>query len=224
MFERYAVFYTCPTDSDLARFAARWLGWDSASGAKMPRFATDGLDVAEITQNPHKYGFHGTIKAPFRLAEGMGQQDLEAGLDALCSTVQIAPLPQLHLARLGRFLALVPKGDINLLQGLAAQVVQDLDVFRAPLSAAEIERRAPHRLTPQQRGYLDTWGYPHVLDAFRFHMTLTDRLDKPTAAQASAILEKALTGMAMPVQIDALTLMGQATDGRFHQIRRRALN
>ena len=32
-------------------------------------------------------------------------------------------------------------------------------------------------LTPRQRGYLERWGYPYVMEDFRFHMTLTGRLD-----------------------------------------------
>jgi hypothetical protein len=29
----------------------------------------------------------------------------------------------------------------------------------------------------RQRNYLDRWGYPYVMEEFRFHMTLTGRLD-----------------------------------------------
>jgi 2'-5' RNA ligase len=32
-------------------------------------------------------------------------------------------------------------------------------------------------LTPRQREHLDRWGYPYVMEDFRFHMTLTGRLD-----------------------------------------------
>ena len=31
-------------------------------------------------------------------------------------------------------------------------------------------------MTPRQREHLDRWGYPYVMDDFRFHMTLTGRV------------------------------------------------
>ena len=43
---------------------------------------------------------------------------------------------------------------------------------------AELARRNPDRLPPKQRVLLSRWGYPHVMEAFRFHMTLTDRLHR----------------------------------------------
>jgi len=32
-------------------------------------------------------------------------------------------------------------------------------------------------LTSRQREHLDRWGYPYAMQDFRFHMTLTGRLD-----------------------------------------------
>jgi hypothetical protein len=31
-------------------------------------------------------------------------------------------------------------------------------------------------MSPGQRQMLETWGYPYVLDEFRFHLTVTDRI------------------------------------------------
>ena len=53
----------------------------------------------------------------------------------------------------------------------------EFDSFRAPLTPEDRARRNPSALTPRQRDYLDRWGYPYVLEDFRFHMTLTGRLD-----------------------------------------------
>ncbi len=40
----------------------------------------------------------------------------------------------------------------------------------------ELQRRRAANLTPRQEFLLMHWGYPYVLDEFRFHMTLTRRL------------------------------------------------
>ena len=63
------------------------------------------------------------------------------------------------------------------LEHLAADCVRDFDAFRAPLTAEDRARRRPAKLTQRQRDHLDRWGYPYVFEDFRFHMTLTGRLD-----------------------------------------------
>jgi len=55
--------------------------------------------------------------------------------------------------------------------------VRDFDKFRAPLTADDRARRNPSALTPRQCEHLDRWGYPYVMEDFRFHMTLTGRLE-----------------------------------------------
>jgi hypothetical protein len=60
MFERYAIFYT-PTGA-LADFGAQWLGWDSAQGSAVVQPEMTSIDLPTITQTPHKYGLHGTLK------------------------------------------------------------------------------------------------------------------------------------------------------------------
>lgn len=225
MFTRYAIYYTPKPGTPLADFGAHWLGWDSNKGATRPHPDMKGLDVAALTATPRKYGFHGTIKPPFRLAEGTTAQTLSDALANLCANAAVVTLDGLQLARLGRFLALVPVGDANALGQLAARCVQELDSFRAPPRAGELEKRRAMQLNPQQEAHLKRWGYPHVLDQFRFHMTLTGRLDPDTRAQA----EMALTGQintldVSPHAVTALTLMGEDAAGRFHQIHRYALS
>ena len=36
-YPRYAVFWTPPSGSGLARFGAEWLGWDAEAGRSAPR-------------------------------------------------------------------------------------------------------------------------------------------------------------------------------------------
>lgn len=224
MFERYAIYYTPARQTALADFGAAWLGWDSATGVAVAHPAVVDLDVAAITETPRKYGFHGTIKPPFRLAQGQSASALDQALADLCAQTAPVTLTGLRLARLGRFLALVPDGDATALAGLAARAVQDLDPFRAPATEAEMAKRRAARLSPAQDAMLVRWGYPYVLDQFRFHLTLTRRLDPDTAAEAEAALGPILADLPLrPYTLTGLTLLGEDETGRFHQITRHRL-
>jgi hypothetical protein len=59
------------------------------------------------------------------------------------------------------------------MQALHSACVRAFDPFRAPLSAADLERRRKAPLSPEQDARLVEWGYPYVFEDFRFHMTLT---------------------------------------------------
>jgi putative phosphonate metabolism protein len=221
MFTRYAIYYTPAPGTALADFGASWLGWDSASGATRAHPIIDGLDVAQITATPRKYGFHGTIKPPFRLADGMTAQGLADAVADLCADATPVTLDGLHLARLGRFLALVPQGDVTALTALAARAVQELDMFRAAPNEAELAKRRTARLSAAQDAHLLRWGYPYVLDQFRFHLTLTGPLQAELAAQAETALAAPLAALDLaPYQITGLTLLGEDEAGKFHQIHR----
>ena len=224
MFSRFAIYYTPETDSALAAFGASWLGWDSLNACPVDHPAISNLDMTAITQTPRKYGFHATIKPPFRLVEGTSVDDLAAALDALCGRAAPVTLDGLEVTRLGRFLALCPVGDTSALGALAGRFVTELDNFRAPASEAELAKRRAARLSPAQDAMLVKWGYPYVLDQFRFHMTLTGRLDRDTAALAETALADQLQDIPLaPFKIGAMTLLGEAADGAFHQIHRYAL-
>lgn len=220
-FARYGVFFT-PQPGALADFGAAWLGWDSAAGVARAHPDLPGLPVpvADLTERPRKYGFHGTIKPPFRLAPGTGAAGLDAALATFCTHTAPVTLDGLQVARLGGFVALVPVGSVDALARLAAAAVETLDGFRAPPTAADIARRDPDRLTGRQRDLLARWGYPYTHDEFRFHMTLTG----PLGAQADAVcaaLDPVVTPLIpRPFRVDALTLVGADAQDRFHQIAR----
>ncbi|SIO18104.1 DUF1045 domain-containing protein [Vannielia litorea] len=222
-YSRYAVYYA-PPEGPLAAFGAAWLGWDAVAGRAVAQPRVAGLDMAALTAAPRKYGFHGTIKPPFRLVEGQGAEALAAALGALCATAAPVVLAGLRLARIGRFLALVPEGDAGPLAELAARVVAELDGFRAPAGAEELARRRGAGLTARQDALLLRWGYPYVQEEFRFHLTLSGKLEEPEAARAEAELAARLDGLLpRPFRIGSLCLFGEAEDGRFHLIRREPL-
>lgn len=219
-YRRYAVYHT--PEGALARFGAEWLGWDAEAGKPVEQPQVAGLDLAALTETPRRYGFHATIKAPFRLAEGQDAEALLQALRGLAAAEAAVPLPGgLRLARVEGFLALVPAQDSEAMSGLESRLVRGLDRFRAPLTEKEIASRKPERLTPRQRENLEAWGYPHVLEEFRFHMTLTGDLDGGTADEAEAALRPRLEGLlADPYPLSSLSLMGEDRDGCFHQLAR----
>lgn len=220
--KRFAVYYAPPAGAFADR-AAHWLGRDPVTGSGCPQ-PDLGLPAFDITHDPRRYGFHGTIKPPFRLAPGAMADDLDAALTDLAGRLQPVALPGLQLRALDGFLALVPEGDPTPLQQLAAEVVRDLDNLRAPLTEAEIARRRPERLSPRQRALLDRWGYPFVMDQFRFHLTLTDRLPEDLAAQAQTVLADHFAPvLPRPFRVAELCLFGEPEDGGFRLLHRYAL-
>jgi hypothetical protein len=204
---RYALYFA-PQAGPFADTAARWLG------RTLPQ---PHPDLWPMTASARRYGFHATLKAPFRLAGGVDLPALMAKLDSFAATQAPMVLDGLHLANLDGFLALIPMGDTTALNTFAARVVRDFDHLRAPLTAADIARRNPDKLSPRQRALLDQWGYPHVLEEFQFHMTLTDRL---SPEQLEWVLPLAQASFAdflhRPMSIDALGLFIEAPDSLFH--------
>ena len=227
IFKRFALYFTPPETADWARFCTRWLGWDMAAGAPVahPELPALPRPVPDITETPRKYGLHATIKPPFRLAEGHDRDGLEAACAALCNALAPVRLDGLHLTRMGRFLALCPVGDQTALNVLAATCVRHLDRFRAPPTTAELDRRRAANLSPDQETNLTRWGYPYVMDAFRFHITLTGRLGRKDAETTKAALAPHIAAcLPTPFTVGDLTLVGEDENGMFHEIHRYTLS
>lgn len=188
---RYAIYFTPPCSDALHKVAANWLGRDAFSGEAVKRPAIRALSAEEIvrlTEEPRRYGFHATLKAPFRLDEAYEESDLLSALMHFASLTAPVVIPRLKLRALGPFFALVPQEPVVPLNQLANDVVVSFDRFRAPLRDAEIARRRPERLSEQQRHNLERWGYPYVFDEFRFHMTLTGPVEEKDQPHVERIL------------------------------------
>jgi len=177
---RYAVYYAPPEGSDLWRRGCRWLGRDPARDVALEQPSVPGWDAARLealTAEPRLYGFHATLKPPFRLREGADEADVDRALSALAQARAAFMLAPLEVARMGGFLALTPAHPHEGLVGLADACVTDLDHLRRPPTQDELSRRREAGLNPRQEALLIRWGYPYVLDQFRFHLTLTGRID-----------------------------------------------
>jgi putative phosphonate metabolism protein len=213
---RYAIYYTPPEGSPLARTGAAWLGRDAFSGRPVPHPVDAFLPaetVGRLTTAARRYGFHATLKAPFRLEEGRSEAELIAALDQFAASVTLFPV-DLEIDRIRGFFALTSKGESKALDGLAANVVAAFEPFRAPLSEADIARRSPDRLTPEELENLHRWGYPYVFNAFRFHMTLTGRIEPAESAPVEASLRRLFKPqLREPLIFGSLALFTEKEDG-----------
>lgn len=219
-YTRYAIYYL-PPEGELALFGASWLGWDVAAGCEAQLRAVEGLE--QVVRTPRKYGFHATLKAPFRLADGVCLQDLRGACEALSRRLSPAQCDGLKVTALGRFLALTLKGETQDMSRIAASCVMELDCFRAPLTPEELVRRRKSGLSPEQDALLLRWGYPHVLGAFRFHMTLTGRIPRAQLCAWRETLKGHLPELPKPFVLDQIALVGERDDGQFELIERFAL-
>jgi len=183
----------------------------------------DVAGLRDITMTPMKYGFHGTLKPPFRLAEGQTAEQLRLATTELADSLSPTTCESIALTTLGGFLALTPQGDASGLRRVADAFVRDLDVFRAPAAEAELKRRRAAGLSDRQEALLTKWGYPYVMEEFRFHLTLSGRLSAEDIALWSVVVEQHLPPMDAPFPIDQIALCGERLDGRFELIQRYAL-
>jgi putative phosphonate metabolism protein len=175
-YPRYAIYYASTPDSALDCFGAQMLGYDAYGGGDLP--FPDGVtpDWRELTQDPRKYGFHATLKAPMALADGKTEVQLTAACEDFAAKARRIPIIAPIVDSISGFIAVIPSRPSEEVLQLATDATRDFDAFRAPLTPEDRARRNPDKLTPRQRDYLDRWGYPYVMEEFRFHMTLTGRL------------------------------------------------
>lgn len=214
---RYAIYFTPQQNDPLCRIAAGWLGRDAFGGAASSAEPFGDLTAAEVafhTAAARRYGFHATLKAPFRLAEGATQKSLTDAVAAFAAASEPFDIPRLKLARIDSFFALVPAEPLPELQAFAGDVVTAFEPFRAPLTDAEIIRRNPEALSPQECRHLSQWGYPYVFDSFRFHMTLTGRVAENEAPRVRAAIEQCLgSELDKPVPVAGLAIFIEPTGG-----------
>lgn len=211
---RYAVYFCPAVDSALGMFGREWFATTSIPGITERRFQALMADV-------RRYGWHATLSAPFELAGHADDNALQARVADIAHSLAPFDLP-LHIDSLSGFLALRPSADETLVNALAERCVRDFNALRAPVSTAAWQRRAG-QLDDVERALFKEFGYPYVLDRFRFHMTLS--------APATDDEEHALREYLMPniaersiAHIDALTICREKEPGaNFEPIARIAL-
>jgi hypothetical protein len=215
--------------SCLYRYGSSALGYDSYTGNDVAfpvEFGADAVNWNELTATPRRYGFHATLKAPFRLASSCTEQQLTNALRSFAGLGHAVHSFEPALREIEDFIAVVPSRTEASLDALAASCTTIFDAYRAPMSPQERARRIASGLSQSQIQNLDRWGYPYVLSEFRFHMTLTGAVPQ---RRKKAVLAALLNGFHQmnvepSIAIDRLSLMKQESpDAPFRVVSEAAL-
>jgi hypothetical protein len=207
--DRFAIFFAPAQDSLLWQLGCAWHGRDPATGALHAPLVPPGFTRArreEIVRSACHYGFHATLKAPFSLKAGGDVAALETELRAFTARQRAFVAPALQVSRIGGFLALTMGGPSPQMDRLCADCIERFDQFRASEPPQKVAERR-RGLTPRQEVMLARWGYPYVREEFRFHMTLTTRLEEPELGLAERHLQDHFRdALAAPLLIDCIAL------------------
>lgn len=221
---RYALYFAPASDHPLWAAGCAWLGRDPEADA------TTGGGAHRA--DPRRYGFHATLKPPFRLRDGASRSQFLAALSHFADEHAPFDMPPLVVATLGDFIALRPLArdatDVGRpLRTLADDCVRLFDDFRARPAAAELARRLAPELDAEQRGNVDRWGYPHVFDSWRFHMTLSDSLpatfegDRVGAELLADATRHFAAALTEPLRCDGIALFVEDAPGADFRLARR---
>jgi len=141
---RYGIYFSPSEGSRLHELGSRWLGRDAVTGkARDPGLpgAMPHDEWLRATQSPRRYGFHATLKPPFRLAEGAKYEDLQAALRDFAAGHKEFEAPPLTVGTLGHFLALTLSQPSEGFARLADDAVCGFERFRAPATESELAQR-----------------------------------------------------------------------------------
>ena len=223
-FSRYAVYFSPPEESNLSKFASSWLGWDAQNSKKIfhPNFKDLVPDITELTKKQSCYGFHGTLKPPFSLVETKNESELKAAILELSQSTRRFEISAVSLQLLNGFAAIVATNENNEITNLAKKCVQELDSFRQPESLEKIQKRRLAGLSQYEEFNLQKWGYPYVMGSFRFHLTLTRRLNSEESKNVMEVLASELTEiLSTALLVRDICLFGESrTSGNFQIIQR----
>jgi putative phosphonate metabolism protein len=226
---RVAAYYAPEEDDPLWAAGNAWLGRDPETGATLsqppvPGIADAGiadLGMTEITAEPRRYGFHATLKPPMNVATSWAA--VVADAERLADRIAPFDLPPLAVANLSGFLALRETRHAPPLHAFADSCIEALDRHRAPPSPEELaQRRAGEPLSAEQERMLARWGYPAAFATWRFHMTLSRRLDDAGRARIGAAAEAWFRdALAVPRRVASLCLFTQREPGAPFMLARR---
>ena len=211
---RYAIYYAPEPGSALDTFGQTWLGLHgkdalTAAVGKTAKLSADR--IWDLTDSPRRYGFHGTLKPPFTLNPANSLDGLLAAARVFARSRVPIELPPVELAVIGKFIALSPTAESASLEKLAAACVRAFEGYRAPLSKQQEDDYKLNKLTVHQEQMLEHWGYPYVMEEFRFHISLTDRIDsddeRETVMELLQAFAKPILGK--PVLIRDLVVFAQ---------------
>jgi hypothetical protein len=225
---RYAVYFCPSSNSKWGSAGSTWLGRDVDADKLLEQVSITGLSsqtVKDVTHAPRRYGWHATLKAPFELVAETSLEELSDSVSRIARDFEPFVLPPMQIRALDGFLACTPSEESRNVHRLANRLTMELQVHANPLTPSQIERRRASPLTNRQEQLMLCWGYPHVLDAFRFHFSLTDSLAQCSVQTISLVRQAAERHfpLSKPLLFDALSLVAESAPGADFAIVKRIL-
>jgi hypothetical protein len=201
----YAISYTPPPESPLARFGAGILGYDCYHGIAVPHTAVGGPGPAIlrlVTVEPRRLGFHASFMTPFGLGEG-AEDDLVSALERFANSHRVVPVGPLAVAVNGSRVVLQPVEQPMQLRELAASCFTAFFPLCTPASAD---------------------GAANAPNGFRFSMALAESVTGIELQSVARGLAAAFAPMAADhLELDAISLLRGDERKRFEVIDRRRL-
>ena len=204
---RYAIYFCPASDTALGRLGHDWLA-ASPHAPELPGISTERRNA--LLLKVRRYGWHATIRAPFTLAAEVAYADVRRAVSSVAHACAPFELP-LHIHRLAGFPALRPRDDGAAPKQLAATCLKALLPMCAPLSNEVLERRRVG-LDADEVSLLQGYGYPYVLDRYRFHLTLSAPATESEENAMREWLEPRVAELP-PTRVDALSICREATPG-----------
>ena len=220
---RYAVYFCPAPDSNWGLAGAQWLGRCAITGKRDKQLQISEIDPElfhSLTSDPKRYGWHATLKAPFKLVPEHEVGDLLLKMHQLAKSLKPFDLPKLEVSTAGGFLSLRPREVSDTLHAAASMCVRDLHSFALPLDDAELAHRRKAKLTPQQDDLLVQWGYPWVLDQYHFHFSLTgplNSIDLPTQHKLMQAAQQHFGGLSV-CRFDRIALVIEPQAGKDFEV------
>jgi hypothetical protein len=182
-------------------------------------------DWLRATDSPRRYGFHATLKPPFRLVDNASFEDLQVALHDFAKSHSSFYAPPLAVGLLGRFLALTLSEPSEEFSNLAADSVRHFDPFRAPATDQETTQRLRSLLSQSERAHVVQWGYPYVFDTWKFHMSLTSSMHPKSLARFESYLRSRFESVSEhPLLVDSVCIFHEPhPGGPFHLLDRASM-
>lgn len=214
-FKRYAIYYIPEMDAEFYKSGTKWLGWDVFTGKKIVN------NKDHITKNARRYGFHGTLYPPFELKSKINFNDFEKSVDQFAKNKKAFDMGKGKITNLDQFIAICFNESEKKLKFFAADCIKYFHKYRKYPSQNELEKRRKIGLTKRQEKNLVEWGYPFVMEEFKFHMTLTGHLQDNEKKLIESKLKKIfISSFNNPIKFNSICLLGEDADNFFHFINR----
>jgi hypothetical protein len=216
-FDQYAISWVPQFPDPLAQFGAAWTGWCAERGERRERMRLPrlGADLASITDETARHGFHGVLFPPFRLAAGRSFWTLQNVIEELGAESLAVMLPRLRVAVVDRRVVLAPEDVSPPLDALLTRISEAITPLVGGLGDEAVGADRPHAAL-----FVDTGGNDPIVKlremrASSFQAPLTDPLAPDTALSVAAELRRIIEPVLdAPRVLGELALMGDPGENR----------